>query len=45
MNGGIIMYEKLNEELIKIKENLRMKDKLNKMIECIKVEMENKKKI
>jgi len=43
MNGGIIMYEKLNEELIKIKENLRMKDKLNKMLECIKVEMENKK--
>ena len=44
MNGGIIMYERLNDELIKIKENLQMKDKLNKMLEYVKVNMENKER-
>jgi hypothetical protein len=37
------MYAKLNDQIIKIKENLQMKDKLNKMLECIKVEIKNKK--
>jgi hypothetical protein len=44
MNGGIGMYEKLSEQLIKIKEDLQMKDKLNNMLQCIKVEIINKKK-
>lgn len=43
MDGGIIMYEKLNEQLIEIKENIQMKDKLSKMLECLKLEIKNKK--
>lgn len=38
------MYEILNDELIKIKEELQMKSKLNKMLECVKVDIENKEK-
>ena len=37
------MYEELSEQLIKIKENLQMKDKLNNMSQCIEVEIKNKK--
>jgi hypothetical protein len=44
MNGGIIMYERLNDEFIKIKEKLQMKDKLNKMFERVKTDIENKDK-
>lgn len=38
------MYEILNDELIKIKEELQMKSKLNKMLECVKVDIENKER-
>lgn len=43
MNGGIVMYEKLSEQLIKVKENLQMKNKLNNMLQSIEVEIKNKK--
>ncbi|MCB2289336.1 hypothetical protein LGK97_06100 [Clostridium sp. CS001] len=37
------MYEKLNDKLIRTKGDLQMKDKLSKMLECLKLEIKNKK--
>lgn len=42
--GVEVMYENLNEELIKARENIQMKNKLNNMLDKIKQDMEDKQK-